>query len=397
MCYAAKYAGAQQRLVMSGGYINIANGANLVVENSATNAIVRNTGAIITEGENNSLKWNTGTTTGTYTIPLGYGTNYIPITFTKSAGTGNGYISFSTYHTGWNNAAMLPTGVLNVYYNGTDNSAYTVDRFWKIDAGGYTTKPTLSNLVFTYLASEVTASGNSIIESTMGAQRWNSTINDWGDFIPGVAVDATNKTVTVPSVTGNNLYRWWTLPGLNGNHFLPVELTEFKGVCNSGTVSLQWRTASEISNDYFTVEKSTDGINWTDVKRIRGAGNSNSPISYSTTDETSSDKTYYRLKQTDFNERSIYSSIIVISCGDVVSTTAETTVYPNPSAGIFNLQHAPEGATLNIMNSLGEVVLSDKITSSDQQINLENLSNGIYILSLYDGNKVFSHKLMVQK
>ncbi|MDB5226494.1 MAG: type sorting protein [Bacteroidota bacterium] len=397
LCYAAKLAGAQQRLVMSGGYINIANGATLIVGNSSTNAIVRNTGYIITEGENNTLKWNTGTTTGTYTIPLGYSANYIPVTFTKTAGTGNGYISFSTYHTGWNNAAMLPAGVLNVNYNGADNSAFTIDRFWKIDAGGYTAKPTITNLLFTYLMSEVTASGNSITESTMGAQRWNSTINDWGDFIPGVTINTTNKTLTVPTVGGNDLFKWWTLPGLSGNHFLPVELTSFKGECSNGSVNIQWHTASEINNDHFTLEKSSDGINWTAVTTIPGAGNSNSPLDYSTTDETTSGETYYRLQQTDFNGRSIYSSIIQLTCGEVISNAVATTVYPNPSTGIFNLQHAPVGATLSIRNPLGELVLTDKITSTDQQISLENISNGIYILTLYDGKIITTHKLMVQK
>ncbi len=91
---------AQARLILNGAKVNLTQGAYLVIDNTATNAITRNSGHIISEGENNRIKWNIGTATGTYTIPWGYGnTDYIPLTFTKTAGTGSGHFLFSTYHT----------------------------------------------------------------------------------------------------------------------------------------------------------------------------------------------------------------------------------------------------------------------------------------------------------
>src|SRR3990170_7770531 len=91
---------AQGRLVLNGANINLSQGAYLVVANPAADAITRNSGHIISEGENNRILWSIGTTTGTYTIPWGYGSSdYIPLTFTKTAGTGSGYFLFSTYHT----------------------------------------------------------------------------------------------------------------------------------------------------------------------------------------------------------------------------------------------------------------------------------------------------------
>src|SRR3954470_16832549 len=83
----AGYARAQARVVLNGAYINITNSAYLVVANAATNAITRNSGHIISEGESNNVKWNVGTTTGTYTVPFGYSTtDYIPVQLTKTAG-----------------------------------------------------------------------------------------------------------------------------------------------------------------------------------------------------------------------------------------------------------------------------------------------------------------------
>src|SRR6185503_21308246 len=81
-------ASAQTRLVLNnGGIVNINGGAYLVIDNPAADAIIVNSGFIISEGENNSVKWNIGTTTGIYTIPWGYSGTSIPLTFTKTAGT----------------------------------------------------------------------------------------------------------------------------------------------------------------------------------------------------------------------------------------------------------------------------------------------------------------------
>src|SRR5687767_6197202 len=92
---------AQAKLVMNGATINLANGAFLVLENPAPTAIIHKSGQVISEGENNQIKWLTGNTAGTYNIPFGKNVNnYIPLTFTKSAGTGNGYFLLATYGTG---------------------------------------------------------------------------------------------------------------------------------------------------------------------------------------------------------------------------------------------------------------------------------------------------------
>jgi hypothetical protein len=208
---------AQTRLVLNGGLITLNQGVYLVVDNPASNAITRNSGYIISEGENSRVWWNIGTTVGTYTVPWGYSTtDYIPLIFTKTAGTGSGRFLFSTYHTGWQNSTQLPTGVANMNGStGSDNSAFVADRFWQINAAGYTTKPTLSNLVFTYIDDEHTAANNTITESRLVAKRYNSALSSWTDNIPTSTVNATNNTVTVTAVDIANLQPWWVL-GTNG-------------------------------------------------------------------------------------------------------------------------------------------------------------------------------------
>jgi len=209
---------AQGRLILNGGKVTLANGATVVIDNPATNAITRTSGHIISEGENNVVQWNLRTTTGTYTIPWGYGSsNYIPLTFTKTAGTGSGRFKFSTYHTTSANS-VRPAGVTNL--NGTtgaDMSLFAVDRFWQISAIGYTTKPTLNNVVMSYVGTEYDAPNEVTTESKLTAQRWNATTSSWVDYISGGVVNATANTVTIPSISGTNLQPWWMVayPGSN--------------------------------------------------------------------------------------------------------------------------------------------------------------------------------------
>jgi hypothetical protein len=204
---------AQARLVLNGANITIAQGATLVIQNSNANAITRNSGYIISEGENNVIKWYIGTTTGNYTIPWGYSGDYIPLTFTPTGAVGSGYFLFSTYHTtNWNNAANLPTGVSNFNgSSGTDHSAFAIDRFWQINAQSYTTRPTLTSLAFTYRDSEHSAVGNTIEEAALRPERWNNTLSTWTDFSAEPTINTTTNTVTLSNLSDTDLFAWWTL------------------------------------------------------------------------------------------------------------------------------------------------------------------------------------------
>jgi len=209
----------QAQLVMNGGVINITQGAYLVIDNPAPNAITINSGFIVSEGENNNVKWNIGITTGTYTIPWSYSGSYIPLTFTKTAGTGSGYFLFSTYHTSAQNSTLLPSGVTNINSTtGADNSFFASDRFWQMSALSYTIKPILSNVVFTYLDAE-NISPNTITESELRADRYNNTLNSWTDNILSSTINTTSNTVTVSSVDAANLYSWWAIGNLGTKRY----------------------------------------------------------------------------------------------------------------------------------------------------------------------------------
>jgi hypothetical protein len=104
-----------------------------------------------------------------------------------------------------------------------------------------------------------------------------------------------------------------TLTTTNCNLVLPIELTSFTVKKYQYENILNWVTASERDNDYFTIERSIDGYYWEQISKLNGAGTSSKQIKYSYVDDSfKSFINYYRLKQTDYNSDFKYSEILVV-------------------------------------------------------------------------------------
>ena len=95
---------------------------------------------------------------------------------------------------------------------------------------------------------------------------------------------------------------------------LPMRLVSFKcEELNDLTNIVSWSTISEKNNNYFTIEKTTDGKEFHEIGRIEGAGNSNSLNNYTISDlNVKKVINYYRLVQTDFDGKKEYSDLITI-------------------------------------------------------------------------------------
>jgi hypothetical protein len=92
---------------------------------------------------------------------------------------------------------------------------------------------------------------------------------------------------------------------------MPIELISFTGAVSGGKNILNWKCATEVNNDYFSVERSVDGAVFQQIGKVKGAGNSMVPTSYTYADATF-DKTanYYRIRQVDFNGNGKYYNIV---------------------------------------------------------------------------------------
>lgn len=159
------------------------------------------------------------------------------------------------------------------------------------------------------------------------------------------------------------------------NLILPVGLLEFETQCNNGKIDLSWKTASESNNDYFTIERSLDGINFDEIATINGIGNSSQISNYRWVDEKPlTGITYYRLSQTDFDGKSTYLSVRSESCGEV----SEISISPNPFKNDFSLFSKYAG-NITLVDNMGKVVLEKTIGSGSNSIQVNSVASGVYI------------------
>jgi len=181
---------------------------------------------------------------------------------------------------------------------------------------------------------------------------------------------------------------------------LPVELLYFRGNCNNNKVTLDWTTASEINNDYFEIERSSNGTDWTLVAEIDGAGNSNKEINYRHIDNYSvSGTVYYRLRQIDFDGTYSKYEIISINCNNNVNNPT-VLLYPNPFN--TNLQVNVENWDSDVLHielydmlgkKLNEWKFENVTGNYSQSLNMDNYAPAVYVIKINTANGVIVRKL----
>lgn len=171
---------------------------------------------------------------------------------------------------------------------------------------------------------------------------------------------------------------------------LPVEWLSFEVENNNNAAELNWSTASEKNNDYFTVERSVDGKKWISLVEIEGAGNTNSTSNYSWTDKNPLvGDSYYRIKQTDYDGQTDYSAIESFSL-----SASKIELYPNPTSDILNIktENSIDDSQLIVLNSYGQNVSAQIKIQSSNLIDVSSLPNGFYSI-IINGNSSKFQKL----
>ncbi len=191
----------------------------------------------------------------------------------------------------------------------------------------------------------------------------------------------------------------WTfsVPGmLDCTPPLPIVISGFDGEPQGKTNYVYWNTQIEINNSHFVVEKSSDGVNYTDMTRVEGLGNSNSLNTYDVVDQNPFGTTYYRLKQVDFDGQFKYYGPISITNTDASEISVQN-LYPNPADASFFIDvYAKEALDANIAvyNSYGQEVYNKVATvdgSTRLEINSDSWSTGFYIVKITNDEKHFQH------
>ncbi len=172
---------------------------------------------------------------------------------------------------------------------------------------------------------------------------------------------------------------------------LPITLVHFKAtVISTKQVQLNWATASELNNQYFIVERSSNGTEFRKIgSALNSKGNSVSTQQYQTWDYTPlQGVSYYRLRQTDIDGKTTYSNTVKVSINNLEE--GQLNVYPNPTTTVLTLQ-LPEAAThkfyLSIYSEGGKLVKSQPITTNQTVIYTASLANGVYLLEVIENGK----------
>lgn len=190
---------------------------------------------------------------------------------------------------------------------------------------------------------------------------------------------------------------------------IPVELTSFAASIIDGNVMLNWTTATELNNAGFEIErrktKDEKSEPWINLGFVNGNGTSTESHNYSFVDENSAEgKSFYRLKQVDFDGSFEYSNVIEVINNMILDFALEQN-YPNPfnpSTKISWQSPISSHHTLIIYDVLGNEVstLVDEFRQAGKyEINFDasKLSSGIYFYKLSAGKFIETKKMILIK
>ena len=332
--------------------VNVAGALALtsgIVYTSATNILALGTSATSTSGSASSFVSGPISKVGTtnFVFPIGKGTKWRRASVTN--------ITTSSTFTGeYFNAAYTSTTPVNAPLDNISTVEY-----WQVDRSVGTGNANLS-----LYWEDATASGiNNCADLTIA--RWNTA--SW-DERPGTTVAGSTCSGTgTGTVTTNAVLTAFSpftfgskLVGINP---LPIELIDFTATCLGNGTLLNWSTASETHNNYFMLERSTDGMTWLDIKHIKGANNSSSKKNYSYNDLFFPESiAYYRMTQIDLDGKQKLYPIVDVNCS---SSKENMIIYPNPASSelnvSFNLSRNYGEGTLRMIDNLGRVSLEQKV------------------------------------
>ena len=233
--------------------------------------------------------------------------------------------------------------------------------------------------------------------SDLRVARWNGSM--WKDHGNG---GTTGNTVAGSIISSSAITSFspFTLSSSTTENPLPVNLVHFAANPKDDRVEIEWTTVSETNNDYFTVEVSEDAVEFEEVTKVSGAGNSNVTLNYVSYDNRPhSGVSYYRLKQTDFDGKVMYSGIRVVEMTNLWQN--EIVVSPNPvvSSAVIRLdpdQFSKPNIELRdlqgrLVKNMGQVEVNPALP---MEFDLKEIPAGLYFVQAYENGKTAVRRIV---
>ena len=179
-------------------------------------------------------------------------------------------------------------------------------------------------------------------------------------------------------------------------------MLDFTAFSAQREVELQWATNSGYRNDYYQIEKSTDGVNFETIQRMENVDFTDEVEVYNGLDPSPAlGDNYYRIKQVYTDGAFDYTNVQFVNFNIDLEGFS---IYPNPATDElnFNLKSlAGKSTEIHIINNFGQLLKSmkmDKVESDNVQISLDNIPNGFYqVLIQVNGQKTITKKLVVER
>jgi hypothetical protein len=371
-------------LAIAGATLDL-NGNNLTVttfqQNGTAMSSVSSTDAFITS--NGMANDHSGgnlivrAVNGSKIIPIGISGSYSPVTISNTSGydwwiqVQNGFSGFPA------------TNSSSAYQNVWNISPFTTGTSTK------ETNPTAADLTFAY----PDAAWNTGNASAVKIYHYNATGTGWAfGWNPATSTEfspALSNSLRSLTLTGWNQFSPFAVARVGQT--LPVSFLSFNGKRLGNRNLLNWATATEKNNRGFEIQRSNDGVSYAAigfVKSTASNGSSTSDLIYSFEDLTTADRSYYRLRQVDVDNKSSFSKIVKLSLhsGDENSISG---LYPNPANNQITAQveATSKGAVLlTIVDGLGRPVMTRSATvvngANTINIPVSSLSRGRYTLQV---------------
>ncbi len=183
------------------------------------------------------------------------------------------------------------------------------------------------------------------------------------------------------------------------NPLFPVELESFEALDKGCETELYWTTATETDNEYFSIEKSSDGVRWVSIGTLPGSGTTTDPQTYRFVDKVINEiVSYYRIKQVDFNGDAAVSNSVIVrsSCYNEEIAIGITDMFPNPAFNDdrvnikFYTERGDSEATILITDELGRIVKEIQVDLREGPNTLSfestSLASGIYFVQVKGDN-----------
>ncbi len=359
------------------------------------------------------------------TITSGQGTTSILVTFGNTSGNVSVDVSNPCETI---NISLPVSSIPCLFYAGGNNDGFsnTTDCASNLNGGStFIPGPIVGSTTFCDFATEsysisvggATAETTYVWSAPVGAtittgQGTNTVLITFGNTAGNVSVDVSNPCETINISLAVAPISCIFYAGGNSDGFaftltanipLPVELTSFEAQVINRTVVLKWETASELNNDFFTIERSIYGEHFEPVMEIKGSGTTTERKRYQAEDRSPySGRSFYRLSQTDFDGTRSYSHVVLVDVSEVQDGVMA--LYPNPVSNAetlsmdYNAQH--DGVIkIVIFDATGRLITAGThpVNKGNNTISfiVEFSSGGVYFLQVGNGQRNQGFRLVV--